>query len=66
MHKCALMGTLQLKARFGALRRSMDIDLDELPYVLYACFDLHNFCELNNQRIGDEKVATAVDYDRNF
>lgn len=35
----------RLKARFGALRRAMDINIDELPYVIYACFILHNFCE---------------------
>ena len=29
----------RLKARFGALRRAMDIiNLDDLPYVIYACF----------------------------
>ncbi len=56
----------RFKARFGALKRAMDINLDELPYVIYACFVLHNFCELNNERIGEDKVATAVDYDRSF
>lgn len=52
----------RLKARFGALRRAMDINLDELPHVIYACFVLHNFCELNNEKLGEEKVATAIDY----
>lgn len=33
-----------LKARFGALRRATDIDIDELPYVIYVCYVLHNFC----------------------
>ena len=41
----------RLKARFGSLKRAMDINLDELPFVLYACFVLHNFCELNNESI---------------
>ena len=36
----------RLKARFGLLRRAMDINLDELPHVIHACFVLHNFCEL--------------------
>ena len=44
----------------------MDIHLEELPYVIYACFVLHNFCELNKERIGEDRVASAVDYDRNF
>lgn len=56
----------RLKARFGALRRAMDINLDDLPQVIYACFVLHNFCELNNERIGEDKVAAAVDYDKSF
>ena len=56
----------RLKARFGALKRAMDINLDELTHVVYACFVLHKFCELNNERIGEDKVATALDYDKLF
>lgn len=56
----------RLKARFGALKRAMDINLDELPYIIYACFVLHNFCELKNERIGEEKVTAAIDYDKHF
>ena len=44
----------------------MDINLTELPNVIYACFVLHNFCEVNNERIGEEKVASAIDNDRSF
>ena len=36
-----------LKARFSILRRPMDINLYDLPNVVYACFVLHNFCEMN-------------------
>ena len=56
----------RLKARFGALKRPMDINLGKQSYVIYACFVLHNFCELNNERIGEDKAATAIDYDREF
>ena len=35
-----------LKAQFGALKTAMDINMDELPCVVYACFVLHNYCEL--------------------
>ena len=34
----------RLKARFGALKRFMDINMDDLPFVIYSCFVLHNFC----------------------
>ena len=56
----------RLKARFGALKRAMDINLDDLPFVIYACFVLHNFCEMNKESINDDKVRMAIDYDRNF
>ena len=56
----------RLKARFGALKRAMDINMDELPFVVYACFVLHNFCEINGERIGEDKVAASMEYERNF
>ena len=56
----------RLKARFGALKRAMDINMDELPCVIYACFVSHNYCELKNEKIAEEKVASAIDYDRDF
>ena len=46
----------RLKARFTALRRPMDICLEGLPFVILACFVLHNFCELNNELVPDESV----------
>ena len=56
----------RLKARFGCLRRAMDINLDDLPYVMYACFVLHNYCELNNESINKETVRMTINYDREF
>ena len=52
--------------RFGALKRAMDINLEDLPYVIYAYFILHNFCEHNNEKISEDKVSAAIDYDREF
>ena len=40
--------------------------MDDLTYVIYACFVLHNFCELNNESVCDDEVRRAVDYDREF
>ena len=56
----------RLKARFACLKRAMDINLDDLPYVIYACFVLHNFCELNGEFIDVLKVRNAVQYDCDF
>lgn len=41
---------------FGTLMRAIDINLDELLYVIYACFALHSSCQLNNGRIHLEKT----------
>ena len=56
----------QLKARFGTLKLAMDINLDDLPFVIYACFVLQNLCEMNKESINDDKLRTAIDYDRDF
>ena len=56
----------RLKARFAALKRAMDINIDDLPFVIYACFVLHNFCELNNEPVSDDQVRWTLNYDRDF
>lgn len=56
----------RLKARFGCLRRAMDINIDDLPHVIYACFVLHNFCEVNNESVSEERVQSSINYDRQF
>ena len=55
-----------LKGRWGALRRAMDIKLDDLPSVIFACFVLHNFCELHGETVTEERVQEACSYDREF
>ena len=51
----------RLKARFGCLKRDMDINLDDLPYVINACFILHNYCELHNDQVGNYRVGAQID-----
>ena len=53
----------RLKASFGILRRAMDINIDELPYIIYACFALHNFHEFNNESVSEERVRSAIAYE---
>ena len=44
----------------------MNINMDDLPFVIYACFVLHNFCEINGDSVSEEQIRTAVSYDRDF
>ena len=39
----------RLKGRLGAYRREMDINLNNLPNIIYASFILHNYCEMNGE-----------------
>lgn len=55
----------RLKARFGALKRPMDINLNDLPSVIYACFVLHNYCEAMNDSVDAVSVTEAIQHDRN-
>ena len=54
----------RLKARFAALCCPMDICVEDLAFVILACFVLHNFCELNNELVPDESVEQARQCDR--
>ena len=54
----------RLKARFSALRREMDINIDDIPTVIYACFVLHNFCEINKESISEEQVRAVAESDK--
>ena len=56
----------RLKVRFGTLKKPMDINLSDLPSVIYACFVLHNFCEMNNESVAETRIQGAIDYDREF
>lgn len=56
----------RLKGRFGALRRDMDINIDDLPHVIYACFVLHNFCEINKELLAQEYLDSGMKYEREF
>ena len=56
----------RLKSRFGALRREMDINQNYLPDVIYTCFILHNFCELQKEALPNQYVKASIDYDREF
>ena len=56
----------RLKGRFGTLRRDMDINIDDLTHVTYACFVLHNFCEINKELLAQEHVDSGMKYEREF
>ena len=56
----------RLKARFGCFRRDMDIDLDDLTYVIHSCFILQNFFEIHKEPINPQYVTATLKYDSEF
>ena len=50
----------RLKARWRMLLRSVDVDISLTPKLIYTCFILHNFCEINKVPIGDPKFLQTV------
>lgn len=44
----------------------MDININDLPHVIYACFVPHNFCEINYESLSGERVQASINCDRAF
>ena len=44
----------------------MDINLKELPAVIYSRFILHNFCEIRQEAVNQNDVLVARNYDVEF
>ena len=39
----------------------MDLKLETISFVIYACLGLHNICEKNNLYIGEELVKSQTE-----
>ena len=50
----------RLKARFWALKGKTDINMKDLPNVVYACLVLLNFSEIKKELISEELISEAV------
>ena len=56
----------RLRAQFDFLRRKMDINFKELPFVIHSCFILHNVCEIRQEAVNQNDVPVARGYDVEF
>ena len=54
----------RLKARWQILNKIIEMGLVFVLCFIYACFVLHNFCELQDMNIDDDAVARQVAQDR--
>ena len=51
----------RLKARWGFLTRMIDLQLEHVPVVIFSCFVLHNFCELNQCYVDPDRVQKQAE-----
>ena len=54
----------RLKARWRILLRPMDIPVENLPNVIFACFVLHNFCERQKVEVEATLVESIMQEER--
>ena len=50
----------RLKARWRILLRPIDLKLDDVPDIIFACIVLHNFCESKNIELNPEDVDRII------
>ena len=51
----------RLKACWGFLTRMIDLQLEHVPVVIFSCFVLHNFCELNQCYVDPDLVQKQAE-----
>ena len=49
-----------LECAIVILRKDIDTGLKTTLNIIYACFVLHNFCEMNQVLLLDDVVSTAI------
>ena len=54
----------RLKARWRILNRIVDVELEFATSMIYSCFVLHNYCEINKVDIHNDLVQTQIVADR--
>ena len=50
----------RLKARWAFLTKTVDLKLEPVPTIIYACFVLHNVCEQNKVTVDDKSLKEQI------
>ena len=54
----------RLKARWQILNTRINLKLENVLHVIYACFVLHNICSINGILVDDENLQRKIMHDR--
>ena len=50
-----------LKARWGFLKHTITLQLENVPAAIFCCFVLHNFCEMNQCGVDPDLVRKLAE-----
>ena len=51
----------RLKAPWGFLTRTIDLQLENVPVAIFSCFVLQNFCEMNQCYVDPDLVQKQAE-----
>ena len=51
----------RLKARWQILTKPITLKIEHVPFIIYACFVLHNLCEHHKVNIDDEILSSQIE-----
>ncbi|CAB4016605.1 Hypothetical predicted protein, partial [Paramuricea clavata] len=51
----------RLKARWSVLTKKVDLKIESIPVVVYACCVLHNYCEINKSYVDEDLLKCQMD-----
>lgn len=54
----------RLKARWSVLTKKVDLKIESVPVVVYACFVLHNYCEMNKSYVDEDLLRCQMDLNK--
>jgi hypothetical protein len=52
----------RLKARWAVLTKKIDLKLEKVPIIVYACFVLHNYCEQYSSYMNEDILASQIQH----
>ena len=64
MHEFGNFSFVLLKAYFRCSQCVMDININTLPQVLCLRLELHNYCELHQEKLSEESLALALSFEK--
>ena len=64
MHDSRNFSFVLMKVCFRCSQRVMNININTLPQVLYLHLTLHDYCELQKEKISEQSLALTLSFEK--